>query len=205
VRFTAIDFETANRDPASACALGLVVVKSGAKRLAKQYLIHPGTKDFCFEAIHGISSRDVEAAPSFREVWATIRNYLVRAEFLAAHHAEFDRRVFESLFAQMAETPVPFKFLCTRKITRTLFNMPVNDLESVCQALRIPHRAHEALSDASAVARIVTLAVERFGATVVKRLVTPEIRYSSASLPEGRAKGFSSPTVTSASPARRTR
>jgi DNA polymerase-3 subunit epsilon len=66
--FTAIDFETANGDSASACAVGLVKVRNGKIVDSYSSLINPPTGWWDFHPgnirVHGIYPKDVETAPT---------------------------------------------------------------------------------------------------------------------------------------------
>ena len=65
--FTAIDFETANRYPTSACSIGIVVVQDGEITEEFSHLIKPEPYYFNkkFIEIHGITPVMVKDAPSF--------------------------------------------------------------------------------------------------------------------------------------------
>lgn len=182
MKFVAIDFETANRSPASACAVGLAYVESDEVHRCESHIIDPGMTDFRFAEIHGISHRDCVGAPAFSEIWSLVGKELTTADFVVAHNANYDRLVLEALIVQSGTIPAPLRFLCTRKLARELFACPTGDLASVCRALRISHEPHDPMSDALATARIALSAVERFGGPTVLRRVTPEIRYSSSVL-----------------------
>ena len=66
--FVALDFETADHGPDSACAVGLVRVE-GRKIVAKEHrLIRPPRRDFVFTYIHGLAWEDVAGEPDFGEV-----------------------------------------------------------------------------------------------------------------------------------------
>jgi DNA polymerase-3 subunit epsilon len=71
--FAAIDFETANYSPDSACAIGLVVVKGDRIVRREHYLIRPPDRQFVFTFIHGIAWEDVRDAPTFHELWPTLK------------------------------------------------------------------------------------------------------------------------------------
>ena len=64
--FTAIDFETANRYPTSACSIGIVVVQDGEITEEFSHLIKPEPYYFNkkFIEIHGITPVMVKDAPS---------------------------------------------------------------------------------------------------------------------------------------------
>ena len=65
--FAAIDFETANRDAASACSLGIVSVGADGTQTEWNRLIRPPVTRFepGFVAIHGIRPENVEDKPEF--------------------------------------------------------------------------------------------------------------------------------------------
>ena len=92
--FTAIDFETANRYPTSACSIGIVVVRGGKIAEEFSHLIKPEPFYFYrkFIEIHGITPKMVEEAPSFYDLWSVMGRYFdTRA--LVAHNAGFDMSV----------------------------------------------------------------------------------------------------------------
>ena len=53
--FVAIDFETADHGPDSACAVGLVRVSGNRIVKRKYYLIRPTRRSFFFTPVHGIT------------------------------------------------------------------------------------------------------------------------------------------------------
>ena len=86
--FVAIDFETANSFPGSACAVGLVRVTNGEVVDRQMRLIKPVPRDWnpkkqplrsLFDRynvmIHGISPEDVIDAPPWHEVWPGLLDY----------------------------------------------------------------------------------------------------------------------------------
>ncbi len=87
--FAAIDFETANRDPDSACAVAVVrVVGTGIVKRVR-YLIRPPGRHFVFSYIHNITCADVADSLSFHELWPSMSKELEGLDFLAAHNASF--------------------------------------------------------------------------------------------------------------------
>lgn len=73
VSFTAIDFETANRSFASACAVGVVRVEDGQVADTQYSLLRPPPGHDHFEPgnirVHGIHPQDVVNAPSYAQYW----------------------------------------------------------------------------------------------------------------------------------------
>lgn len=160
--FAAIDFETANYSPDSACALGIVVVSDGRIIDRANYLIRPPTRDFVFTYIHGLTWRDVRDAPTFADLWPELRRRLEPVRFLAAHNASFDRNVLLATCGKYGLPGVRHPFECTMRIAREVWRIYPTRLPDVCRRLRIPLRHHEAGSDALACARII-LAAEASG------------------------------------------
>jgi len=54
VKLLAIDFETANHDPGSACAVAIAAIEDGELRTTRHWFIRPPTPEFVFTYIHGI-------------------------------------------------------------------------------------------------------------------------------------------------------
>jgi DNA polymerase III subunit epsilon len=161
--FVAIDFETANEERASACAVGLAVVTRGAVSEKLARLIRP--RDLRFSrrntAIHGISAKTVENAPEFPDVWQVIRGYIQDGTVLA-HSAAFDVRVLTSILDRYG-IPLPkFRYLCTVRVARAVWpTMGSYTLASVAGKLRIALDHHNAGEDASACAEIAVRACEK--------------------------------------------
>ena len=156
--FAAIDFETANYSPDSACAVGLVIVKGQRIVHREQHLIRPPYKQFVFTYIHGLTWEDVCDSATFSKLWPTLHSRIAEVDFLAAHNASFDKRVLESC-CQRSRKKLPSKpFVCTVKLARTVWNVYPTKLPDVCRHLKIPLRHHEARSDAEACAKIVIAA-----------------------------------------------
>jgi len=170
LNFTAIDFETANSNPNSACALGVAVVQSGIVVQRESWLIRPPSSQFEFTYIHGISWRTVATQPDFGQLWPQIRPYLEN-RILAAHNARFDLGVF---FALIKQYQVGFwrgqavdSLAVARKTWPLLSN---HQLQTVSAFLNIPLQHHDASSDANACAEIICRA-EQIQSGLIGKLV----------------------------------
>ena len=156
--FVAIDFETANRDPSSACAVSVVRVEGRRIERERVSLIRPPTSQFEFSHVHGITWESVAAKRAFREVWESLAPLIEGAEFLAAHNAKFDRGVLVTC-CRNARIAIPnHPFVCTVALARLKWNLYPTKLPNVCEFLGLPLRHHDPLSDASACAGIVLAA-----------------------------------------------
>ena len=156
--FVAIDFETADYYPDSACAVALVRVESGYISHREVVLVRPPRPRILFSHIHGITWDRVVAAPRFADAWPMLSPLLDGAEFLAAHNASFDRRVLAACCDAAGMTPPDLPFVCTVQLARRRWGEKGNSLPAVCRRLGIGLIHHNPLSDAEACARIVLAA-----------------------------------------------
>jgi DNA polymerase III subunit epsilon len=161
--FVAIDFETADRYPDSACAIGLVRVEGGKVVKKAHFLIRPPRPTIEFTHIHGISWHDVADQPCFADLWPTIKPILSGTEFFAAHNASFDRGVLHTCCEAHNITPPSPTFICTVKLARDTWNLRPTKLPNVCEYLGFDLNHHNALSDAEACAHIVISANQANG------------------------------------------
>lgn len=156
--FVAIDFETADHAPDSACAVGLVRVEHGRVVRKVRQFIRPPRDVMLFTHIHGITLDYVEDKPSFAQAWPLLKEVLDGAEFLAAHNAGFDRGVMRAC-CLAADLDMPHQqWVCSVRQARNVLNIYPANLANVCRVMGIKLNHHEALSDAEACARIVMAA-----------------------------------------------
>lgn len=153
--FVAIDFETADYQRDSACAVGLVRVEDGKIVRRETRLIRPPRREFVFTHVHGITWSDVAGKPEFQEVWRELEPVLEGAEFLAAHNASFDRSVLRACCEKAAMAVPPTPFTCTMRLARERWSIYPTRLPDVCSQLGIALKHHDAASDAEACARIM--------------------------------------------------
>jgi DNA polymerase-3 subunit epsilon len=160
VKFLAIDFETADYGPDSACAIGLVRVERGVIVSRAGHLIRPPREDFVFSYLHGITWEDVEHELSFRKLWPTIAPMFHGVDFLAAHNASFDRNVLYTCCHAAEIDPPDIPFQCSMVTARNVWGIYPTRLPDVCRRLRITLNHHDPSSDAEACARIMIRALE---------------------------------------------
>lgn len=86
--FVAIDFETANGQRSSVCAVGIVVVRGGVVVDKYYSLIKPSPNYYTFwtTKVHGLTRIDTDGQPQLPEVWANMNHHhaLADAEACAA-------------------------------------------------------------------------------------------------------------------------
>ena len=156
-----IDFETADYEADSACALGMVTIESGKITERSATLIRPPRRHFEFTYIHGITWNDVRDSPTFEHLVPQIDKRIRECDFVAAHNAAFDRKVLLTCYARAGGRPPPFKTICTVKLAKKSLGFTRAPLDRVCRELGIGLNHHDALSDANACAEILVRAISQ--------------------------------------------
>ncbi|MDO4909090.1 MAG: exonuclease domain-containing protein [Corynebacterium sp.] len=160
--YVAIDFETANHHPASACAVALARF-DGNGQLVDTYstLLRPDPAVGEFHdiniSIHHIRPADVVDAPTWATAYPTITAFIGDSD-LVAHNAGFDHRVFVTLNQFYGIPPLATPWLCTLKLSRQFLGfLPRRNLDKVF-AHFYPGETfhhHDAHDDAVACGRIL--------------------------------------------------
>lgn len=159
MKITVLDFETADTEADSACAVGVVTIENGKILQKKHHLIRPPRKEFVFTYLHGITWNHVRNAPTFEELLPTLDDYFEGSRYIAAHNAGFDRKVLLTCYAEAGRSFSQIDTLCTVKLSRRAWNINPTTLPDVCSHFGIKLNHHDALSDADACARILTNAI----------------------------------------------
>lgn len=155
--FAAIDFETANSEPSSVCAVGVVIVREGEFVDSFYSLIQPEPNyyNYWFTRIHGLRHTDTDDAPIFPDVWKQIEPMIAGLP-LVAHNSAFDEGCLRAVFRTYQMDYPDYLFLDTlRASRRALPYLPNHQLHTVSAALGYDLRNHHhALADAEACAWI---------------------------------------------------
>ena len=160
MKLVAIDFETADYAPDSACALGIVSIEDGEITKKGYRLIRPPRNRFVFSYVHGITWADVRREPSFIEVWEDFGNFFRGVDYFVAHNAPFDRKVLSTCLASARKKLPSWPFICTVRVARSHWNIRPANLANVCSQLGISLKHHDAASDALACALIAVQAIK---------------------------------------------
>ena len=175
LNFTAIDFETANRYPASACAVGLVRVRDGKIVDGYSQIFEPPKPYEWFEngniAIHGIHPSDVADGPKYEAILASMLDF-IGEDVLVAHNAPFDMGVLRAS-AEALNFELPnINYGCSLEISRKTYHLESYRLNSVAYAIgHEEFKHHDALADADACARIIIHAADRHGVDSFEELL----------------------------------
>lgn len=157
--FVALDFETANRDYGSACAIAAVQVLSRKIVRTLKFILDPGPIAFEFTEIHGITREHAAGGVKFDHAWSEIEPLVREAGFVVvAHNAKFDRRVLQAVARRHSVRLPKLRFICSRNLAEAVWGLRPSDLATVASHLGISLVHHDPLSDAEAAARIVLAA-----------------------------------------------
>lgn len=163
--FTAIDFETANGNAASACAVGLVKVRDGIVVDRLSTLLRPTAPyDEFWEwntRIHGIQAHQVLDSPDWIEAQRLILEF-GGDDVYVAHNAGFDKGVMRAA-AKAARLAVPdMRWTDSLRIARKTYTLESYRLPVAALAAGFDDfRHHDAGGDAEACAAIIIGAAKR--------------------------------------------
>ena len=165
LNFTAIDFETANGSPASACSVGLVKVANGKVVDSVSWLLRPpfGHDEFWASniAIHGITPEMVRAELDWSARAAEFTEF-VGADWLVAHNAGFDMGVLKATSLAHRIAVPNLNYLCSLQVARRSYHLDSYRLPNVAMAAGFEDFSHhDALDDARACAAIMLHAAKR--------------------------------------------
>ena len=167
MKYVALDFETGNASPLSACALGASIFEDGALVREQVSLIRPpaGARKFHWDnvRVNHITEKMVADAPPFDAVWQGLADE-AEGSVLVCHNAMFDVGVLNACLAHY-HLPIPAcRYVCTVKVARRVWPGLVNHkLDTVSDALGIALDHHEAGSDARAAGLILQAALRETG------------------------------------------
>lgn len=163
--FTAIDFETANSHPSSACAVGLARVRGGEVVERVEWLIRPPEAHAAFLPfnikIHGITPEMVATARDWVGQLDELRDF-IGDDVAVAHNAGFDMGVIRAACAETV-TPTPrLRYMCSVQVSRKTYDLASHRLPLAAAAAGFGEFAHhDALADAEACAAIIVDAARR--------------------------------------------
>ncbi|GEL07071.1 exonuclease domain-containing protein [Salisediminibacterium halotolerans] len=166
MKVAAIDFETANENRNSICAVGIAAVNLFTGEKKDYYsLIKPKGNYFANynSMIHGITENDVENAPSFDEVWLDILPE-ISDHLIIAHNASFDISCLRKTLDLYNLTYPSLQYNCTRNIAKKHWpGLSSYKLSVVADYLDFQFEHHHALEDARASVYIFEKVVNDLG------------------------------------------
>ncbi|WP_418276675.1 3'-5' exonuclease [Isoptericola jiangsuensis] len=165
--FTAIDFETANAQRASVCAVGVTKVRDGLVVGTLDTLVQPPPGHDTFHwrnvEVHGITAADVVGAPTWDVVLPKLTEF-TGGDVLVAHNAAFDRSVLTRASEAYGVPTGRSRWLCTRDTVKAHLRLDSYRLPVVSAALGVPaHAHHDAGADARQCALVLVELCRRLG------------------------------------------
>lgn len=173
MRFTALDFETANHHRSSICQIGVVSFVDGSVAKTWQRLVNPEDHfDPVNVSIHGITDDAVKHAPTFPELFPDLKDLLT--DQVVVCHTGFDR-VSLARAAEKHELPaIECTWLDSSRVVRRTWPAHAYSgygLASITRELGIDFKHHEAQEDARAAGEVVLRAIAETGRTLEEWLV----------------------------------
>ncbi|SMQ70942.1 exonuclease domain-containing protein [Agreia sp. VKM Ac-1783] len=183
LNFTAIDFETANFDRGSVCAVGITKVVDGAVVQNESWLVKPPTGlDFTNTYIHGIGPQHVVDAPSWDWTLDRLQALMDGAPLVA--YSAFDKGVYNAANKILDLPDRGFVFLDALSVVRQHVALDGYRLPRVVEHFGLSDfNHHEAGADSLACAQIALAIASETGAVTIDELwhkVTERKRVSRA-------------------------
>ena len=171
LQFTAIDFETANRDSASICQVGLVRVEAGTVVARDSWLVIPptGMASDDFDPgnirVHGIFPSDVRKKGITWQQSLDRLKAFSRGTAMVAHNVSFDRGAFEAACLASGIAAPLLRWEDTLVIARRHLHLENYKLPTVAAHVGIrKFKHHDAAADAEACAQIAIHIAKKIGA-----------------------------------------
>lgn len=151
--YVAIDFETANPQRNSACALGFIVVSKGKKINSGDYRIKPiGHYNFRQVQIHGLNYKDTKNELDFISLYPQIK-YIF--DYPLIGYGPFDKQVLNAL-SKYFNLNLVFEYTNVCQLAKKkLPQLSKHNLNLVSDYFKLPPFAHHSpYADALACARV---------------------------------------------------
>ncbi|WP_246848443.1 3'-5' exonuclease [Sphingomonas beigongshangi] len=161
--FVVVDVETACSQVSSICQIGIVGFRDGREIFAYETLIDPLDRFSSFNIrIHGITSDRVIGSPTFAEVHGIVAGHL--AGRVAVAHSLFDKGALAAACLTHGREPIEATWLDSVRVAKRAWpDLPSHRLNVLTTFLGLPHKHHDALSDARAAGMVIVRAIEHTG------------------------------------------
>lgn len=175
--FLAIDFETANSERASICAVGIYLEDSTGKSIfAEHILINPETTfNTTNVSIHGINASRVKNKPKFPYVHSILYKLLedYPNTLIIAHNTAFDISVLRKSCERYHLPNLTFEYICTMRLAKALYPIYTpHSLDNLSSIFNLPTFSHHnALADAKQALSLFWALYDRSNANSVTSLM----------------------------------
>jgi len=151
--FVAIDFETANPQRVSACAVGFAVVKNGIISECTGFMVKPVGGHAPFQTkIHGIRECDTADKCDFGALFPSVEHLF---DLPVIGHSLFDKQVLNALSGHF-DLQLKFEYTDSASVAKQkLPNLKNHKLKTLAKHFSLPKfKHHDATEDAQACAEI---------------------------------------------------
>ncbi len=161
--FVVVDVETSCSQVSSICQIGIVGFKDGRETFAYETLLDPCDRFSSFNTrIHGITADHVAGAPTFADAHAIIAGHLTGRITVA--HSLFDKGALAAACLLHRRDPIAATWLDSVRVAKRAWpDLPSHRLNVLTRFLGLPHKHHDALSDARAAGMVIVRAMEHTG------------------------------------------
>lgn len=161
--FIALDFETANGNPASICSVGMVKVIDNLMTETFYTLVNPETYFSTSNIkVHGIHTDDVLDAPTFDTVYPYMLDFIGELP-IVAHFAQFDMKVLHASIKKYNFDMPAMPYFCSVIMARDTIKNHSYSLKNMMAYYNLDfHGHHHALNDAKACAMITVRLLKHY-------------------------------------------
>ncbi len=181
--FVVVDVETSCSRVSSICQIGIVGFRHGIETFAYETLLDPRDEFLSFNiAIHGITPDHVTGRPSFGQVHGVIDAHL--GGRITVAHSLFDKGALTAACQVHERTPIETTWLDSVRVAKRAWpELPSHRLNALTKFLGVPHKHHDALSDARAAGMVIVRAIDHTGIDLAGWLAPPPPRGRTAPKP----------------------
>lgn len=161
--FVVVDVETACSRIGSICQIGIVGFRGGVEIFEYETLLDPLDSFSPWNTrIHGITVHHVVGAPTFGDIHAVIGEHL--AGRITVAHSLFDKAALGAACADHGRAAIEATWLdSVRVANRAWPHLASHRLNVLTKFLGVPHKHHDALSDARAAGMVIVRAIDHTG------------------------------------------
>lgn len=178
--FVVVDVETACSRVSSICQVGIVGFKDGVEMFEYETLVDPLDRFSSFNIrIHGITRDHVTDAPTFADIHGIIDGHL--SGRITVAHSMFDKGALAAACAMHRRTAIEATWLDSVRVAKRAWpDLSSHRLNVLTKYLGLPHKHHDALSDARAAGMVIVRAIEHTGMDLAGWLAPVNPRRASA-------------------------